>query len=235
MAEMASQKELAAALARITLLEEAQEAAASGIDTGDTAFILVCSCLVLMMTIPGLALFYGAFCRRGRSCRCCLTPVTPDTCTDTCRPGGLSGFRNVLSTVMQSFAITCEISVLWLMFGYSLAFGSVKGGTGDFIGGGEKFWFRGDDKTGKPITPASTSGTIPEALFCMFQLTFAIITCAIIAGSFAERMKFNAMLIFMALWHLLIYCPIAHWEWVCLSECCTKDMLCPCMRQVDVC
>ena len=70
MAEMASQKELAAALARITVLEEAQEAAASGIDTGDTAFILVCSCLVLMMTIPGLALFYGAFCRRGRSCRC---------------------------------------------------------------------------------------------------------------------------------------------------------------------
>jgi len=151
------------------------------VNTGDTAFILICTCLVLMMTIPGLALFYG----------------------------GLSRAQNVLSTVMQSFAITCLVSILWLCFGYSLAFGVGN----DYIGGSEKFWFRGDDKTGKPITPAANAGSIPEALFCMFQLTFAIITCAIITGSVAERMKFSSLLVFIFFWHLLIYCPVAHWEW----------------------
>ena len=151
------------------------------VNSGDTAWILASTCLVLMMTIPGLALFYA----------------------------GMSRAQNVLSTVMQSFAITCFVSMLWLMLGYSLAFGLGN----DYIGGGEKFWFQGDNVTGKPILPGSNSGTIPEALFCMFQLTFAIITCAIITGSVAERMKFSSLLVFIFFWHLLIYCPIAHWEW----------------------
>jgi Amt family ammonium transporter len=177
------QTQLAAATAKIDALETAMtdNHPEEGLDTGDTAFILICTCLVLMMTIPGLALFYA----------------------------GMSRAQNVLSTVMQSFAITCWVSLLWLMFGYSLAFREGN----DFIGGGDGFWFRGDDKTGKPILPETLSGTIPEALFCIFQLTFAVITCAIITGSVAERMKFSALLVFMFFWHLLIYCPIAHWEW----------------------
>ena len=97
---------------------------------------------------------------------------SPDEVACTFFAGGLSGFRNVLSTVMQSFTITCLISVAWLMMGYSLAFGQGN----DYIGGSEKFWFQGDTKTGKPIVPGANSGTIPEAVFCMFQLTFAIIT-----------------------------------------------------------
>jgi len=151
------------------------------VNSGDTAWILTSTCLVLMMTIPGLALFYG----------------------------GMSRAQNVLSTVMQSFAITCFVSMLWLMFGYSLAFGTGN----EFIGGAEKLWFVGDAATGEPILPGSNSGTIPEALFCMFQLTFAIITCAIITGSVAERMKFSSLLVFIFFWHLIVYCPIAHWEW----------------------
>ena len=156
------------------------------VNPGDTAWILTSTCLVLMMTIPGLALFYG----------------------------GLSRAQNVLSTVMQSFAITCFVSILWFAVGYSLAFaGCGEDDNCDYIGGGDKIWLLGDTKTGKPVVPGSASGTLPEPLFVMFQMTFAIITCAIITGSVAERMKFSALLVFIFFWHLLIYCPIAHWEW----------------------
>lgn len=150
-------------------------------DSGDTAWILTSTALVLMMTIPGLALFYG----------------------------GMTRAENVLNTVMQSFAITCLISMLWFMMGYSLAFGN---GLNPFVGGSERFWLMGVDNQ-SPLLPASMSGTIPESVFMMFQCTFAVITCALITGSFAERMKFSSTLIFVTFWHLLVYCPIAHWEW----------------------
>eukprot|EP00918_Siedleckia_nematoides_P036259 GHVU01078784.1.p1 GENE.GHVU01078784.1~~GHVU01078784.1.p1 ORF type:complete len:541 (+),score=100.49 GHVU01078784.1:23-1624(+) len=199
---MATQAALDAAIARIAALESAQASALGGVrrqsadggdaflggavNPGDTAWILTSTCLVLMMTIPGLALFYG----------------------------GLSRAQNVLSTVMQSFAITCFVSILWFAVGYSLAFaGCGEDDNCDYIGGGDKIWLLGDTKTGKPVVPGSASGTLPEPLFVMFQMTFAIITCAIITGSVAERMKFSALLVFIFFWHLLIYCPIAHWEW----------------------
>ncbi|EKX40018.1 ammonium transporter [Guillardia theta CCMP2712] len=142
-------------------------------EEGDIAFMLISTALVLMMTIPGLALFYG----------------------------GLARAPNVLSTVMQSFAITCLVSVLWIIAGYSLCFDAGN----PFIGGANKFWLTG--------VYGSMSGSIPEVLFVMYQATFAIITCAIITGSFAERMRFAPTLIFVGIWHLIVYCPIAHWEW----------------------
>jgi len=184
--------DLAAQAAKITTLE-AQTALATpewdgvaleGINTGDTAWILTSTCLVLMMTIPGLALFYA----------------------------GMSRANNALSTVMQSFAITCWVSILWLMFGYSLAFGS-GGKDNRWVGGSNAFWLRGDDKTGTRVLPGSRSGTMPEALFVIFQMTFAIITAAIITGAVAERMKFSSLLVFVFFWHLLVYCPLCHWEW----------------------
>ncbi|RUY27986.1 ammonium transporter [Mesorhizobium sp. M7A.F.Ca.US.001.04.1.1] len=151
------------------------------LDTGNTAWMLTSTALVLMMTIPGLALFYGGMVRK----------------------------KNVLATVMQSFAITCLVTVLWFMFGYSLAF-SDGGGVNSYIGGTSKFFHHG-------ITTASLwlpgVANIPEFVFSMFQMTFAIITPALIAGAFAERMKFSALLIFMALWLLVVYVPIAHWVW----------------------
>ena len=142
---------------------------------GDTAFILICTCLVLMMTLPGLALFYG----------------------------GLSQATNVLGTVMQSFAVTCLVTVLWLAFGYTIAFGAGDDAN-DFIGGGAKLWLTDVEK---PF------GNIPESLFVTFQCTFAVITAAIITGSTAERMRFGPLLIFLGIWHLIVYCPLAHFEW----------------------
>ncbi|MBZ9675376.1 ammonium transporter [Mesorhizobium sp. ES1-1] len=143
--------------------------------------MLTSTALVLMMTIPGLALFYGGMVRK----------------------------KNVLATVMQSFAITCLVTVLWFMFGYSLAF-SDGGGMNSYIGGTSKFFHHG-------ITTASLwlpgVANIPEFVFSMFQMTFAIITPALIAGAFAERFKFSALLIFMALWLLIVYVPVAHWVW----------------------
>ncbi|MBZ9757637.1 ammonium transporter [Mesorhizobium sp. ESP6-5] len=143
--------------------------------------MLTSTALVLMMTIPGLALFYGGMVRK----------------------------KNVLATVMQSFAITCLVTVLWFMFGYSLAF-SDGGGMNAYLGGTSKFFHHG-------ITTASLwlpgVANIPEFVFSMFQMTFAIITPALIAGAFAERFKFSALLIFMALWLLIVYVPIAHWVW----------------------
>jgi Amt family ammonium transporter len=151
------------------------------LDTGNTAWMLTSTALVLMMTIPGLALFYGGMVRK----------------------------KNVLATIMQSFAITCLVTVLWFMFGYSLAF-SDGGGVNSYIGGTSKFFHHG-------ITTASLwlpgVANIPEFVFSMFQMTFAIITPALIAGAFAERMKFSALLIFMAVWLLVVYVPIAHWVW----------------------
>jgi Amt family ammonium transporter len=146
-------------------------------DTGDTAWMLSSTALVLMMTIPGLALFYGGMVRK----------------------------KNVLATVMQSFAVACVISVLWLIVGYSLAFTTGS----SIIGGLSRVFLRG-----LALDSAhDLAKTIPETVYMSFQLTFAIITPALIAGAFAERMKFSAMMWFMALWSLFVYAPIAHWVW----------------------
>jgi len=149
------------------------------LDTGDTAWMLTSTALVLMMTIPGLALFYGGMVRR----------------------------KNVLATVMQSFAITCLVTVLWMIFGYSLAF--TEGSMNAYIGSLSKAMLGGVSNT----TTNALAATIPEWVFITFQMTFAIITPALITGAFAERMKFSAMMWFMGLWLLLVYVPIAHWVW----------------------
>jgi ammonium transporter, Amt family len=152
-------------------------------NSGDTAWMLTSMAIVLMMTIPGLALFYGGMVRK----------------------------KNVGDTVMTSFAITCLISILWLFFTYSLAF---RAGT-PFIGGLDRAFLQGilsDISTGIG-NPNSLAPTIPETVYSMFQLTFAIITAALIAGSFAERMKFSAMLWFIGLWAIFVYSPVAHWVW----------------------
>lgn len=146
-------------------------------DTGDTAWMLTSTALVLMMTIPGVALFYGGMVRR----------------------------KNVLATTMQSFAIACLASVCWMVAGYSLAF-SDGGAVNAFIGGLSNVFFAN-------VTPDSLSGTIPEYVFITFQMTFAIITPALIVGAFAERMKFSALLIFTFLWLFIVYVPVAHWVW----------------------
>jgi Amt family ammonium transporter len=149
----------------------AQEAELSG---GDTAWMLTSTALVLLMTLPGLALFYG----------------------------GLVRTKNVLSVLMQCCAIACMVSLLWVLYAYSLTFGP----GGDYIGGLSKAFMSG-------VAEDSLWGTIPETVFSMFQLTFAIITPALIIGSFAERMKFSAMLLFIALWLTVVYAPVAHWIW----------------------
>lgn len=166
-----------------TLLPGWAMAADSPINSGDTAWILTSSLLVLFMTLPGLALFYG----------------------------GMVRSKNILSVMMQCFAITGLISLLWVLYGYSLAFDSEGMSAGvvslnSFIGGLGKLGLTG-------ITPQSLFGSIPEALFVLFQMTFAIITPALIVGAFAERMKFSAMLCFSGLWFTLVYLPIAHMVW----------------------
>jgi Amt family ammonium transporter len=152
-------------------------------NSGDTAWMLTSMAIVLMMTIPGLALFYGGMVRK----------------------------KNVGDTVMTSFAITCLISILWLFFTYSLAF---RAGT-PFIGGLDRAFLQGivSDVAKGIGNPNSLAPTIPETVYSMFQLTFAIITAALIAGAFAERMKFSAMLWFIGLWAIFVYSPIAHWVW----------------------
>ncbi len=149
-------------------------AAAQTIDSGSTAWMLTATALVLMMTLPGLALFYG----------------------------GLVRTRNVLSVLMQCFALCCVVSLLWVAFGYSLAFSEGNG----FIGGLSKAFMRG-------VEIDSVSGAIPETLFAMFQLTFAVITPALIVGGFAERTRFAAMLWFSILWLIVVYIPVTHWVW----------------------
>ncbi|MEX2480157.1 MAG: ammonium transporter [Gammaproteobacteria bacterium] len=153
-----------------------QLASADVLDSGDSAWLLMSTALVLMMTLPGLALFYG----------------------------GLVRSKNVLSVLMQCFALTCAMSLLWMCVGYGLAFGE-GGALNAFIGGGKLFL--------ADITRASTSGTIPETVFVMFQMTFAIITPALIVGAFAERMKFAAVMFFSVLWMLVVYIPVCHWVW----------------------
>ncbi len=144
------------------------------LSAGDTAWMLTATALVLFMTIPGLSLFYA----------------------------GMVRAKNALSVLMQCFAITALMTILWALYGYSVAFG----GEGAYWGGLSKAFLAG-------VTVDSLSGTIPETVFMTFQMTFAIITPALIVGAFAERMKFSAMLIFMALWLTFVYAPIAHWVW----------------------
>ncbi len=146
------------------------------LDSGDTAWMLTSSVLVLFMTIPGLSLFYA----------------------------GLVRAKNVLSVMMQCFAITCLVTILWTLYAYGLAFGD-GGGLNAFIGMGHVLL--------SDVGVASVSGTIPESVFQMFQLTFAIITPALIVGAFAERMKFSAMLWFMGIWVTIVYAPVAQWVW----------------------
>ncbi|MBB15648.1 ammonia channel protein [Candidatus Poribacteria bacterium] len=171
---------LAAFLFGFSTLSFADE---SALDSGDTAWMLVSVALVLFMTIPGLALFYG----------------------------GLVRSKNVLSVLMQCFALTGLITIVWVLFGYSLAFDTTGMTAGEmnlnsFVGGLGKAFLAG-------IGADAMSGTIPETVLIMFQLTFAIITPALIAGAFAERMKFSAMLLFSAIWSLVVYAPICHMAW----------------------
>ena len=144
------------------------------LDTGDTAWILVSTALVLLMTIPGLALFYGGMVRK----------------------------KNVLSTMAHSFVAAAVVSITWVAIGYTLAFGEGNA----FIGGLDKIMLSG-------ITTDALTGTIPEILFVIFQMTFAIITVAIITGSIAERMKFSAFVAFITIWSVVVYAPITHWVW----------------------
>jgi ammonium transporter, Amt family len=144
------------------------------LNSGDTAWMLTATALVLFMTIPGLSLFYA----------------------------GMVRSKNVLSVLMQCFAITSLMTVLWVIYGYSMAFG----GAGSFWGGLSKVFLNG-------VTVDSLSGTIPETVFMTFQMTFAIITPALIVGAFAERMKFSAILLFMTIWFTVVYAPVCHWVW----------------------
>jgi Amt family ammonium transporter len=172
-----------AVAAAATLAASPAFAQAAKIDGADTAWMIGATGLVLMMTIPGLALFYGGMVRK----------------------------KNVLATLMQSFAITCLVTVLWVVVGYSIAF--TKGGS--FIGGFDRFFLSGMvfmKEAGK-LTVSHLGLTIPESVYMTFQMTFAIITPALIAGAFADRMKFSAMLWFMGLWSVLVYSPIAHMMW----------------------
>lgn len=148
--------------------------AADEVSAGDTAWMLTATALVLFMTIPGLALFYA----------------------------GMVRSKNVLSVLMQCFAITCLVTVIWILWGYSIAFG----GEGALWGGLSKAFLAG-------VGVDSVSGTIPETVFVTFQMTFAIITPALIVGAFVDRMKFSALLVFVALWVTFVYAPITHWVW----------------------
>ena len=168
---------LAAALCEAT--PAFAQAAAPTLNTGDTAWMLTSTALVLMMTIPGLGLFYGGMVRK----------------------------KNVLATMAQSFGATALLSVLWMIIGYSLAFKTnPDAGLNQFIGGFDYLFLKG-------MAVDALSGTIPESVFMTFQMTFAIITPALIAGALADRMKFSAFLWLMGLWLIFVYAPIAHWVW----------------------
>ncbi|OJX71732.1 MAG: ammonia channel protein, partial [Magnetospirillum sp. 64-120] len=165
-------------MAGAALAEEAAAAAEAApvptLDSGSTAWMLTSTALVLLMTIPGLALFYGGMVRK----------------------------KNILATMMQSFAITALVSVLWVIVGYSLAFAEGS----PYLGGLDKVLLAG-------VEVGSLTGVIPETVFVVFQMTFAIITPALITGAFADRMKFSAMMVFMGLWVLVVYSPVCHWVW----------------------
>ncbi len=169
------------ARAALVLVMMLSGAGAASADTGDTAWILTSTALVLFMTLPGLALFYG----------------------------GLVQWKNLLSVLAQCLAIACLMSILWFVAGYSIAFGDGNGpaaGAGQVWGGLGKAFLGG-------IAPEATVGTVPETVFVMFQMTFAIITPALIVGAYAERVNFAAVLAFSGLWLLLVYAPVAHWVW----------------------
>ncbi len=171
------------ALAGLAALLLPDSAAAAELNSGDTAWMLTSTALVLFMTIPGLSLFYG----------------------------GLVRTKNVLSVLMQCFAITCMMTLIWVLWGYSLAFDTTGMEAGvininSFVGGLSKAFLNG-------VSADSLSGSIPETVFITFQLTFFIITPALIAGAFAERMKFTAMLLFMIIWSTVVYAPICHMAW----------------------
>jgi Amt family ammonium transporter len=163
--------------ASAALLSSPALAAEDVLNSGNTAWILTATALVLLMTMPGLALFYG----------------------------GLVASKNFLSVLMHVFAICCSVSVLWLVFVYSLAFGD-GGSLNPVIGGFDKIFLSGAGLDGMV-------GDIPETVFFMFQMTFAIITPALIVGAYPERMKFSAVFLFSALWVIIVYSPVAHWVW----------------------
>lgn len=155
----------------------------SAINGGDTAWVMTAAVLVLFMTVPGLALFYGGMVRK----------------------------KNVLGTMMHSFSVAALVSVLWMVIGYSLAF--TPGNA--LIGGLDRLFLNGMslDMGREMVTVAPNAGTVPESVFMFFQMTFAIISTAIVTGAFAERMKFSSMLLFSGLWMLLVYAPVCHWVW----------------------
>ncbi len=161
----------------ILLLDSRRVMAGTEISPGDTSWMMTSTLLVLLMTIPGLALFYGGMVRK----------------------------KNVLSLVMQCFSITCLVSVLWMIAGYSLAF-TDGGSLNSYIGGINKLFLNN-------LTIDSANGSIPETTFMTFQMTFAIITPALICGAFTDRLKFGAMLLFVGIWVMLVYVPVTHWVW----------------------
>jgi ammonium transporter, Amt family len=167
----------AAAVVAMSASEALAQAAASKIDTGDTAWVITATALVLMMTLPGLALFYAGMVRK----------------------------KNVLATMAQSLAAVFAVSILWAVIGYSLAFS----GDGPVLGTLERVFLRGMTMNGTH----SLAPTIPESLFMIYQMTFAVITVALISGAVADRMRFSAFLIFACLWLIVVYAPIAHWVW----------------------
>jgi len=180
----------------VSTVAMAQEAAAivPTIDAGDTAWMIVATAFVLMMTIPGLAFFYGGLVRQ----------------------------KNVLNIMMQSVILTAVITILWVVFGYSLAFSSSSGALAPFIGGFDWAFLNGigiSDLSpyfishSQPTADGGTIGTIPHILFILFQCMFAVITPALIIGAFAERIKFGGFLLFSVLWSILVYIPVAHWVW----------------------
>ncbi len=166
------------ALALLFATLMSSSAQASELNGADTAWMLTATALVLFMTIPGLSLFYA----------------------------GLVRVKNVLSVLMQCFALTCLMSLLWFAMGYTIAFGSADVEQGKFIGDFGNIMFAS-------ITMETLNGGIPASLFAIFQMTFAIITPALIVGGFAERMRFSAMLLFCSIWMLLVYAPVCHWVW----------------------
>ena len=175
----------ASAPATTSTTPAATPAATLKIDSGDTAWMLTSTALVLMMTIPGLALFYGGMVRK----------------------------KNVIATVAQSFAMTAVVTIVWFFFSYSIAFGtSPSAGANRFWGGTGNFFLKAVTMD-KPFQIAGAALTIPEYVYMMYQMTFAIITPALICGAFAERFKFSALLLFTVLWSIFVYAPIAHWVW----------------------
>ncbi len=160
---------------------------ASSINGADTAWMMTSTALVLLMTLPGIALFYGGMVRR----------------------------KSILNVMACVVAICAVVSLLWFLVGYSLAFTPGSGALGHFIGGTERLWFSGLDyvKDTQKVAVSHIAPNIPESVYSMYQLTFAIITAALVVGAFVERMRFSAVLIFMSLWTVLVYAPIAHWVW----------------------